>query len=228
MVLFLIGFLIKIKPYFCRFIKIVLFLFLTFVFINFYVVFSYKSYIAYNIGQLKKDKVAIILGAGVLSNGDMSSILFDRVVKGLELYKKNKVNKILVSGDHGRENYDEVNTVKKYLLNNGVKPEDIFLDHAGFDTYDSFYRAKNIFNIDSAIVVTQKFHIYRAIYIGNSLGIKTFGYVADRSKYPSETRNLLRENLARIKSFFEVLFGLKSKYLGDKINIDDDGRLTLD
>ena len=139
-----------------------------------------------------------------------------------------KVSKILVSGDHGTVEYDEVNTVKAYLLENGVQPENIFLDHAGFDTYDSIYRAKEIFEVESVVIVTQEFHLPRAVYIGNSLGIETHGYIADRQPYVAAIWNSFRESLARIKAFLNVTLNSKPKYLGEPIPITGDGTLSWD
>jgi len=196
--------------------------------INLRVFWQSRGLIFENIENAPSKQTALILGARVLSNGKMSDILSDRVKSALELYDNGKVKKILVSGDHGRIKYDEVNTIKKYLLENGASPEDIFLDHAGFDTYDSLYRAKEIFKVDSVIIVTQKFHLPRSIYIGKSLGIESYGFVADKQKYLGMQRYKLREILARVKAFFNIAFHSKSKYGGEPIPITGDGRLSWD
>jgi vancomycin permeability regulator SanA len=198
------------------------------VFSNVYILKTSKSYIFNELDGIPSSQAVLILGSKVYSNGAMSDVLADRVIKGLELYESEKVSKILVSGDHGRVEYDEVNVVKDYLLENGVSEEDIFLDHAGFDTYDSLYRAKEIFEIESLIIVTQEFHLPRAVYIGNSLGIKTYGYIADRQPYIAARWNSLRESLARVKAFLNVTFHSKSKYLGDHLPIAGDSRLSWD
>lgn len=173
-------------------------------------------------------QAALILGAKVWSNGEMSDIFKDRAITAINLYKEGKVKKILVSGDHGRENYDEVNSAKKYLLENGVKSEDIFLDHAGFDTYDSLYRAKYIFKAESLVVVTQNFHLPRALYISDKLGIDSCGVSADRQKYYGEKAMYRREILAKIKAWSNVVFHSKPKYLGNEIPLSGSGLESWD
>lgn len=201
---------------------------LIFISINAYILKTSAPQIFYNTDEIPNTQVAVILGAKVMDNGKMSDILYDRTIKGLELYTEGKVSKILVSGDHGTAEYDEVSTVKEYLLDQGVLGEDIFLDHAGFDTYDSIYRAKEIFEIESLTIVTQEFHLPRAVYIGNSLGMETYGYVADRQKYISEKWNAVRESIARIKAFANVTLNSKPTYLGNSISITGDGQLSWD
>ena len=108
----------------------------------------------------------LVLGAGVRPNGTPSHMLEDRLLTALALYQANVCSRIIVSGDHGEDNYDEVNVMKSYLVDKGVPSEVVFMDHAGFDTYDSLYRAKAIFGAKSLILVTQRYHAYRAVYIG--------------------------------------------------------------
>ncbi len=196
--------------------------------INFYITQSTKKHIYESAENVPSSEVAIILGARVYQNGSMSDILKDRILTALELYDSGKVKKILASGDHGRKEYDEVNTIKDFLLKNNVKPEDLFMDHAGFDTYDSLYRAKAIFKVESALIITQAFHLPRAVYIGRRLGIDAYGYKADRQPYLFINRYRQREKLANIKAFFNLLFNSKPKYLGDAIPISGDGRLSWD
>lgn len=168
-------------------------------------------------------QAALVLGAKVYNNGQMSDIFKDRVKPAIELYKEGKVEKILVSGDHGRKDYDEVNSAKEYLLENGVKQEDIFLDHAGFDTYDSLYRAKYIFQAQSLVVVTQDFHLPRALYIANKLGIESCGVGADLHQYYGKEARNRREILAKVKAWLDIVFNSKPKYLGDAIPLSDSG-----
>ncbi len=163
--------------------------------------------------------VAIILGAKVFSSGRLSDMLMDRTETAIELYRLNKVSKILVSGDHGTRYYDEVNAVKKYLLGNGIPPEDIFLDHAGFDTYDSMYRARHIFQVSSAIVTSQAFHLPRAVYVARQMGIESAGVSADRRRYVSTLYSQLRELPAKLKAYFDVALKVKPEYLGQIIPI---------
>lgn len=181
-----------------------------------------------DIQKIPQKQVALVLGAKVKSSGAMSDILKDRVATALDLYRAKKVSKILVSGDHGEEEYDEVNAMKDFLLKEKVRPEDLFLDHAGFDTYDSVYRAREIFQVDSLIVVTQEFHLVRAVYIARSLGIDAVGMAADRQKYLGMARNELREIPARVKAFLDVAFGSKPKFLGEKIPITGESGKSWD
>ncbi len=198
------------------------------IFVNFYIPKTSTPYIFDDIEDVPSTQAALILGSKVYSDGSMSDILADRIIKALELYDNGQVSKILISGDHGTTEYDEVNTVKDYLLENDFEDEDVFLDHAGFDTYDSLYRAKHIFEVESVVIVTQEFHLPRAVYIGNSLGIETYGYIADRQPYIAARWNSIRESLARLKAFLNVVFHSKSKYLGEQIPITGDGRLSWD
>ena len=198
------------------------------VLVNFYVIWRSSDYIFYNVENVPEAQAALVLGAFVYSDGDLSDVLEDRAYGAISLYNSGKVDKILMSGDHGQEDYDEVNAVKAYLLEHGVEGEDIFLDHAGFDTYDSLYRAKHIFDVESLIVVTQEFHLSRGVYLGNGMGMETYGYVADRQPYLGITRYEVREIAARSKSFSDLFFGAESKFLGDVISIDGDGRSTWD
>jgi len=178
--------------------------------------------------EAKPAQAVIVLGALVYSDGRVSPMLADRLETALALYRAGKVDKILVSGDHGRVEYDEVNTMRRYLEERGVPPEDIFMDHAGFDTYDSMYRARAIFACEDVIVVTQEFHLPRALWIANRLGLKAQGVVADRHVYGTEGYYELREAAARIKAFGEVLVRRKPVFLGPVIPIDGDGRQTHD
>lgn len=198
------------------------------VFVNTCIILKTKSKIHNSIEDLPDAEVVLILGARVYSDKRMSDIYLDRAKTALAVYWSGKVKKILVSGDHGGEYYDEVNTVRKFLLEDGVPAEDIFLDHAGFDTYDSVYRAKNIFGVSSMIISTQNFHLPRAIYISKNLSIEASGISADRRRYLNMTNYQLRELLARIKAFLDVTFNSKSKLLGIEIPISGDGQLSWD
>jgi len=179
-------------------------------------------------GDVPKLEAALILGARVFSDGRMSHMMQDRADAGLELYRAGKVRKIIMSGDHGTKTYDEVNTVKNYLLSQGVAAQDLFLDHAGFDTYDSLYRARDIFGVYSLVVVTQKFHLPRALYIGRSLGLEVYGYPADKRQYQGMFWNETREVAARTKAFLDVSLGAKPKFLGEKIPVEGNSALSWD
>ena len=174
--------------------------------------------------------VAIVLGAKVNVDGEPSDILNDRLLTAYDLYKAKRVQTFLLSGDHGQNAYDEVKAMRDRLLKWGVAPEDIFLDHAGFDTYDSLYRAKEIFGIHTgAVVVTQKFHLPRALMIANGLGMsETLGVPADRQTYVKIEYLTAREFPARLKAFWDLLIHSKPTYLGEPIPITGDGRVTWD
>ncbi|HBU06542.1 MAG TPA: hypothetical protein DEB09_00485 [Candidatus Magasanikbacteria bacterium] len=204
-------------------------LFLFYASVNYYIVAStFQDEYAIDIDQVGQFQTALVLGAKVNNNGSLSAILGDRAKTALELYQNKKVQKILVSGDHGTTEYDEVNAMKKYFLDNGVLAEDIFLDHAGFDTYDSIYRARDIFQVESVIIVTQRFHLPRALYMAKNLGLNAKGFSADKQIYKGEARLEFRESLARIKAFFSILFNTKPKFLGEVIPITGDSRLSWD
>lgn len=197
--------------------------------INTYVVLTSKSRII-NLNTSKNIEdidCILILGAGIW--GDKPSpMLEDRLLQGIELYKNGVSTKIIMSGDHGKEGYDEVNVMKKFAIDNGVPSEDIFMDHAGFSTYESMYRAKEIFNTKKIIVVTQKYHLYRSIYIGNSLGLECYGVGADPRKYVGQVIREFREIIARDKDFIQCIFKIKPKYLGDTIPVSGNGDITND
>ena len=169
----------------------------------------------------------VVLGAAI--GGDKPSpMLEDRLLEGINLYKKNVSNKILMSGDHGRKGYDEVSIMKKFAIEKGVPSEDIFMDHAGFSTYESIYRAKEIFQAKKIIIVTQEYHLHRALYIANRLGIEAYGVGSDPRQYVGATAREIREILARNKDFVKSMFKLKPTYLGEKIPINGNGDITND
>lgn len=162
-------------------------------------------------------QVALVLGAYVHPTGTPCPVLQDRLEQALELYRAGKVEKFLLSGDHGRSDYDEVNAMRVYLEKRGVPKELLYLDHAGFDTYDSLYRAKHIFQAESVVIVTQEFHLNRALYIGRSLGLKVQGVASDRRAI-AEIRSLqAREYLANLKAVWEVHRKVASTITGPTI-----------
>lgn len=188
-----------------------------------------KPYI-FNAESLDKPScyTAIVLGASVHRNGSLSSVLLDRVNSALELYRSGKVKRFLLSGDHGQTDYDEVNTMKNYLIKEGVDSADIFLDHAGFDTYSSMVRAKEVFKVDSLYIVTQQYHLYRAVYIARKIGLNAYGYVADKREYNAIVKYTLREWLANVKSWIWVNTNHKPIFLGDQIPINGDSKASWD
>lgn len=182
-----------------------------------------------NTEDVPQANAILVLGAYVHPTGRPSDMLMDRLNTALEVYDQ-KPTKFLVSGDHGRTTYDEVNSMKSYLMTKkSIPDEDIFMDHAGFSTYESLYRAKEIFQIKKLIIVTQEYHLYRALYIARALGLEAYGVSADKHNYVGIERYKLREIAARDKDYLYVNF-LKPKptYLGDVIPITGDGRLTND
>jgi len=169
----------------------------------------------------------LVLGAGVKADGKPSDMLEDRLLTAIELYKKADVApKLLMSGDHGRVDYDEVNTMKSFAISQGVPSEDIFMDHAGFSTYESIYRAKEIFGAERIVVVTQEYHLYRALYVAQRFDIEAVGVSADIREYRGEYIRGAREILARGKDFLMCVFKPKPTYLGDAISLEGDGNIT--
>ena len=198
------------------------------VFVNVHVNAFSRRYICSEMDSVPGYYTGIVLGAHVYQSGVPSNYLQDRLDKAIELYKSGKVKRLLLSGDHGRTNYDEVNTMKQYLLEQGVDTSDIFLDHAGFDTYNTMYRAKEIFEVKEAIIVTQDFHLPRAVYIARKLGLNAYGICADKQKYSSLNYLQKREKFANIKAFLELWIHKKPRFLGEKIPITGDNSKSFD
>lgn len=197
--------------------------------INFYVKLSTKKQIIVNKddSKLKDVDCIIVLGAGVW--GDKPSpMLEDRLLEAISLYENNTSSKIIMSGDHGREEYDEVNTMKNFAIEKGVPSENIFMDHAGFSSYESIYRAKEIFEAKKVVIVTQEYHLYRSLYVANKLGLEAYGVGADPRTYRGQAYRELREILARDKDFVKCIFKPKPTYLGDTIPVNGNGDVTND
>lgn len=171
----------------------------------------------------------IVLGAGVKADGTPSWMLEDRIIIGEELYNAGASGKILMSGDHGTLEYDEVNTMKDYAIADGIPSGDIFMDHAGFETYDTMYRAKEVFGAKKVIIVTQKYHMYRALYIAKKLGMDAYGVTSDLRGYSNKQYyRIAREWLARVKAFGKCIAKSEPKYLGDTIDLVGSGDVTND
>ncbi len=170
----------------------------------------------------------IVLGASVIDSDTPSLMLKDRLEKGIELYYETDIPKLLMSGDHGGVYYDEVNVMKNYAIKKGVPSSDIFMDHAGFSTYESMYRAKEIFGAKKVIIVTQEYHLTRAIYIAEALGLEAYGVPAEDVRYAGQTGRDVREFLAIGKDFFSVIFKPEPSMLGMPIDISGDGDVTND
>lgn len=175
------------------------------------------SYITKNEEKLPHVRTAIVLGAGVLKGGELSEILKDRMDTTVGLYEKGLIDVILVTGDDGSSLYNEVNPSRDYLMSKNVPSEAIFLDHAGFDTYSSMYRAREVFLVNKAIIVTQSFHLPRAVFIARKLGIEAYGIPSDQHTY--SVKNNIREFLANIKAVVDIMYNRVPKYLGDEIPI---------
>ena len=178
--------------------------------------------------ELTDTDCILVLGCQVRADGSPSSMLEDRLTRGIEIYKLGAAPKLLMSGDHGQKDYNEVNTMKQYAIDAGVLPDDVFMDHAGFSTYESLYRAKEIFEADKIIIVTQEYHLYRALYIADALGIEAYGVSSDYHRYAGQSARDFREVLARCKDFAMTLFKPKPTYLGEKIPVSGSGNLTDD
>ncbi len=171
---------------------------------------------------------AIVPGALVMPSGKLSQITFDRAVSALELYQAGKVKRILVSGDHGTKSYDEVNTIRKFLLAHGVRKEDLFLDHAGFDTYSTMVRAQKVFCVKDAVIATQEFHLFRAVFIARMKGLEAYGFKADKRHYEHIRYYKFREIFANGKTIFEVMCNSKPRFLGEKIPVTGDSKKSWD
>lgn len=170
-------------------------------------------------------QVAVVLGASVTSAGVLSPVLQERVDTALALYRAHLVSKILVTGDNSSIVHNEVYPVGKYLLAVGVPQKDIFLDYAGFDTYSSMYRARTIFGVQSMIVVTQRFHLPRAIFISRMLGMDAYGVDASGMS-ESYVGNAIREIPATVKAGFDLLSARTPQYLGVSFPIEGSGLPT--
>lgn len=179
--------------------------------------------------KLKNVDCVLVLGCGVKADGTPSDMLSDRIKRGIELYKQGAAPKIMMSGDHGTKTYDEVNTMKQIAVDAGIPSSDVFMDHAGFSTYESMYRARDVFAADKIIIVTQEYHLPRALYIAKQLGIEAYGVTSDYGNtYGGQSLRENREILARCKDFVKVILKPKPTYLGEVIPVSGDGNLTND
>ena len=198
--------------------------------VNSYVVSSAKKEIISpeEAADLTDVDCIIVLGCLVRPSGKPSDMLADRLRRGVELYESGAAPKILMSGDHGQKEYNEVQTMKQYALDAGIESSDIFMDHAGFCTYDSIYRAKEIFGTKKIIIVSQEYHLHRALLIARKLGVEAVGVASDYHTYGGQTYRDIREIIARNKDFLYTIIKPKPKYLGEAIPINGDGNLTQD
>lgn len=197
---------------------------------NAYVVYTADDYIlsVEQAAELENVDCILVLGCGVRGDGSPSAMLNDRLQRSVELYQAGAAPKLLMSGDHGRVGYDEVDAMKTYAVNAEIAAQDVFMDHAGFSTYESMYRARDIFQTKKVIIVTQQYHLFRAVYIARSLGIDAYGVSSDYRRYVGSTSRELREVLARCKDAVNCIFQPEPTYLGEAIPIWGDGNLTND
>lgn len=183
-----------------------------------------------DIGNLKNSDCILVLGCQVKDDGTPSHMLQDRLARAISLYYTPGIGgtKLLMSGDHGQDSYNEVAAMRQYAIDQGVPSEDIFMDHAGFSTYESLYRAKHIFGAKKIIIVTQKYHLYRALYIAWALGLDAEGVAADYRTYSGQLVRDIREVLARVKDFTICIVKPKPTYLGEPIDLTGSGDVTKD
>lgn len=195
--------------------------------IDMYVVKSTEKYILTPETAGSGYDCILVLGCGVWGENP-SHMLEDRLLQGIELYEYGASGKMLMSGDHGRENYDEVNVMKDFAAERGVDSDDIFMDHAGFSTYESMYRAKEIFKAEKILIVTQDYHLYRAIYDARAMGIEAYGVASNPRGYAGQLYRDIREILARNKDFIYCIIKPEPTYLGDEIPVQGNGNVTND
>jgi len=177
--------------------------------------------------QLTGDCI-LVLGCGVRSDGQPSHMLQDRLDVAIAAYQKGLAPKLLMSGDHGRAHYDEVNAMKDYAIARGVPSQDIFMDHAGFSTYESMHRARDIFQCERIIIVTQRYHLYRAIHNARAFGMEAVGISSDLREYARQSYFDIREAAARVKDWLWCMMKIPPTYLGEAIPIFGNGDITND
>lgn len=195
--------------------------------VDFWVMSTTKDQIR-SVSDVVNADCILVLGAGVWDDNQPSPMLRDRLERSVELFDAGVAPYLVMSGDHGQKNYDEVNVMKDYAKNAAIDSNLIYMDHAGFSTYESLYRLKYIFEAEKVIIVTQKYHLYRALYIANALGLDAVGVAANEIRYGGQTIRDFREILARNKDFFVSLFKPKPTYLGEPIPLGSGGDLTND
>lgn len=198
--------------------------------VNLYMIRKEETYIltADQAGELEDVDCIMVLGCGVRPDGTPSGMLSDRLDQGIRLYDEHVSDKLLMSGDHGKVNYDEVNLMKQFAIDRAVPSENIFMDHAGFSTYESMYRARDIFQVKKIVIVTQRYHMYRALYVAQAMGMEAYGVASDPRTYGGQRMRDVRELLARPKDLIYTIVMPKPTYLGDSIPVSGDGNVTND
>lgn len=170
--------------------------------------------------NIPRQHVAIVFGAGLNTAGGPSAMLYDRVATAVKLYQDDRVDKLLMTGDNSALNYNEVEVMRRTAVGLGIPDEDIVLDYAGFSTWDSCYRARDIFDLTEATLVTQRFHLPRALYACKELGVKPIGVEADIQPYPTWT-NEARELPALLSTLWKRAVNEKPRFLGPKVDVDE-------
>ena len=198
--------------------------------INAYVKYRTRPYLlsAAQACELPQADCILVPGCLVRNGNEPSLMLRDRLSRAMELYHGGAAPKLLMSGDHGREDYNEVAVMKEIAVREGAAPEDVFMDHAGFSTYESMYRARDVFAAKSVIIVTQEYHLYRALYIARALGLEAYGVPAESVTYGGQLYRECREILARNKDFLMTILKPEPTYLGEVIPVSGDGNATND
>ena len=164
----------------------------------------------------KRPRVAVVFGASVFSNGDLSPVLEDRVDTAIELYRSKKIDRILVSGDNRHPSYNEPKAMQEYLISHAVAQRDVIVDYAGRSTYETCLRAKEVFGLDRAVLVSQGYHLPRALYIANRLGINAVGMAGDLRLNPKIDYQNVREWAAEVKAYFNINYVPPNAMLGER------------
>jgi SanA protein len=191
------------------------------IFMNYRINRQTKNFVFESVEIIPKNKVGLLLGTSkLLKSGAPNQYFYNRITAAVELFKAGKIKIIVISGDNSKKHYSEPQDMKEKIIKRGIPENKIYLDYAGFRTYDSMYRMREIFGQNSFTVISQKFHNQRAIYIANSLGLNTVGYNAKDVDAYNGFKTKLREKFARVKVFIDLMFNKKSKFLGEKIIIE--------
>lgn len=170
----------------------------------------------------------LVLGCGVLPDGTPSLMLRDRLQEGVDLFASGVAPKLLMSGDHAQDNYNEVGTMKDWAIQAGVPSVDVFMDHAGLSTYESMRRARDVFGAQRIVVVSQGYHLYRSLYVARALGLDAYGVCAEGEDYAGQLGRDVREVFARVKDFFTAAVQPAPTFLGDSICLQGSGDVTND
>lgn len=176
--------------------------------------------------ELENIDCILVPGCFVRADGTPGSFLEDRLTKALQLYTLEVSPKLLMSGDHEYDDYNEVGVMKSWTVDKGVVSEDIFLDHAGLSTYESLYRAKEIFGAEKIVIVSQEMYLYRSLYIAQQLGLEAWGVATEYHEYSGKFARDAREVLARVKDIIYTMLKPEAEYMGETIDLSGDGNIT--